>query len=217
MKKITILFFAVLFGTFAFAQNEKYIAVMEKTIAQMIPQQSTEKWQACANAFERIANAESDQWLPAYYHAYCNMMMALNGYQQKTEFEPYLDKAQESLDKAAKLEPNNSEILSLQAYIYQGRIWPNPMVNGATYAPKSIATCDKAIELDPTNPRPYYLKGQNTYFTPEFFGGGAKNALPFLKEANEKFQTFVKASAIHPDWGMGANNYFLEKAEQDLK
>lgn len=217
MKRTTILLFVMLLGTSIFAQSDKYTAVMEKTIAQMVPRQSIEKWQACANAFERIANAESDQWLPAYYNAYCNMMMALQGYQEKVEFEAYLDKAQESLDKAAKLSPKNSEIVTLQAYIYQGRIWPNPMIKGATYGPKCAATCDEAIKIDPNNPRPYYLKGQNTYFTPAFFGGGAENALPLFKEAQAKYKAFEKASSIHPDWGSGSNSYFLKKAEEDLK
>ena len=67
------------------------------------------------------------------------------------------------------------------------------------------------------NPRPYYLKGQNTYFTPAFFGGGVENALPLFKEAQAKFDAFEKASSIHPDWGAGTNSYFLNKAEEDLK
>ncbi len=190
---------------------------MEKAIAQLNERQSMEQWQAVSNMFERIAKAENDKWLPKYYHAYCNMMMALTAYQNKKDFEPFLDKAQESLDAAMTLSPNESEIYALQGYIYQGRIWPNPMFNGAKYSPKSHKACDKAIELNPANPRPYYLKGQNKYFTPAFFGGGARKALPLLEKAEEKFAAYSAPNPLYPMWGKGSNKYFLEKARKDLE
>ncbi|MCR9285944.1 MAG: hypothetical protein NXI23_00995 [Bacteroidetes bacterium] len=218
MKQLTIFAISVLISTCSFAQDKKYFAAMERGI-QMVSneRQPLEQWQAASNMFERIANAESDKWLPKYYHAYSNMMMALTAYQNKGEFEPYLDKAQESLDAAMALSPNESELYTLQGYIYQGRIWLDPMLNGATYSPKSHEACDKAIELNPANPRPYYLKGSNTYFTPSFFGGGAENALPLLEKADEKYAAYRTPSPLHPMWGKGSNDYFLDMAKKDLK
>jgi tetratricopeptide (TPR) repeat protein len=217
MKQLTIFVFAILISFTSFAQNDRYFSAMERGIGMIADErQAMEDWQAASNFFERIANAESEKWLPKYYHAYTNMMMAMTAYNEKTEFEPYLDKAQKSLDAAKKLAPNESEIYALQAYIYQGRIWSNMMVNGPKYSPMSHEACDKAIELNPNNPRPYYLKGSNTYFTPAFFGGGAENALPILEKANEKYMAYKAPSPLHPMWGQGSTEYFLNRAKKDL-
>lgn len=218
MKQLTIFTIAILFSVFSFAQNDRYFSAMEKGIGMISNErQPVAEWQAAANYFERIANAESEKWLPKYYFGYCNMMMALAEYQNKGEFEPYLDKAQEAVDAAMTLAPNESELHTLQGYVYQGRIWSNPMINGAKYSPKSNAACDKAIELNGTNPRPYYLKATNTYFTPAFFGGGAEKALPLFEKADEKYAAYRVPSPLHPIWGKGSNDYFLNKVKGEVK
>lgn len=122
---------------------------------------------------------------------------------------PYVEKAQEVLDKAKALNENDSEITTLQGWVYMGRIWENPMANGAKYGPLSGMELQKAIQLNPENPRPYSLSAQNLLYTPEFYGGGAKVALPLFEKADEKFNAFEAESELHPTWGKGMNDYFL--------
>ena len=69
------------------------------------------------------------------------------------------------------------------------------------YGSLSSGFLTAAKEQDPTNPRPYMLKGQGLQFTPEQFGGGCKTAKPELEMAVEKFNTFKPASEISPNWG----------------
>ena len=54
------------------------------------------------------------------------------------------------------------------------------------------------------------------HFTPAFFGGGAENAMPFLTKADEKFTAYRAPSPLHPMWGKGSNDYFLDMAKKDL-
>ncbi|MFN7119131.1 MAG: hypothetical protein ACK4TA_20200 [Saprospiraceae bacterium] len=213
---------AILFLTFVllhhiiFAQNEKYVQAMEKALAQLDTTRSAEGFQKLSNTFERIALNEKSEWLPTYYQAYCNMMIATAKMQAQdiTTCLTHLDKAQAALDAALILAPKESELITLQGYIYQGRIWENTMVKGAEYAPKVQQALQTAIALNPDNPRPYYLLGQQLLFTPEFYGGGTKAALPWLEKAEAKYASYQAPTALHPTWGKRANNYMLETARK---
>jgi len=57
------------------------------------------------------------------------------------------------------------------------------------------------MEQDPSNPRPYALKGEGLKYTPEQFGGGCKMAKPVLETALDKYKTFKPESEIAPNWG----------------
>ena len=126
----------------------------------------------------------------------------------------HVEKAQVAIDKAKEMAPEESDVWAMQGYIYQGRIWENPMVKGAEFSPLSHQALDKAITLNPENPRAFFLKGQNLLFTPVFYGGGPETALPLLQKANEKFTTFKPASPLHPNWGLEQTEWLIKTAEQ---
>ncbi len=217
MKKHLLIFGILFVSINLFGQSEKYVQAMSASLEKMQNVETMADWQGLANGFERIANAESDQWLPAYYVSYCNMMMAIKEMQgENDKTQDFVEAAQIALNKAIAIAPKESEVVALQAYIYQGRIWSSPMVKGAIYGPKSAAACEKAMELNPENPRAYHLLGQNTFYTPSFFGGGAENALPILEKADEKFKTFQAESDLHPAWGLHYNSYLLKKARKSM-
>ncbi len=64
-------------------------------------------------------------------------------------------------------------------------------------ASKALAT---AKELDPNNPRVYYLEGMNIFGTPEQFGGGKAKAKPVLEKAVELYKV-ENPKPLYPDWG----------------
>jgi len=168
-----------------------------------------------ANAFERIAGVEEKEWLPAYYVAYCQLNLAMQYMEKDSDkIKAHNDLAQAAIDKAKEIAPEESEVHALQGYIYTARIWENPMIKGASYSPLVYQACEKSISLNPDNPRPYFLKGQNTFYTPEFYGGGPAAAKPSLEKASKLFETFEKESALHPDWGSYYCNKLLEQANQ---
>ena len=71
-----------------------------------------------------------------------------------------------------------------------------------TMIPQSAALTEKAIALNPENPRAHLMKGQQLFYTPEAFGGGKAKAKPVLMVAAEKFDNF-KAVGLAPNWGKG--------------
>jgi hypothetical protein len=122
----------------------------------------------------------------------------------------YLDKAVEFNSKADSLAPNNSEIYTIKGMIGQSRMQIDPMNRWQKYGAEADMNFKKAIVADSLNPRPEYLIGVGVYYTPKQFGGGPENAKPILEKSWTKYQQFVRANDLMPNWGK-------EMVEQLLK
>ncbi len=70
---------------------------------------------------------------------------------------------------------------------------------------------DRAMKLNPDNPRSYYLRAITLLNMPETFGGGASIAKPLFLTARKKFEKFKPQSSIWPDWGKEMNEEELSK------
>lgn len=219
MKNSILFIISILISTFTFAQSDKYIASMEKAIAKMDAAREFPQVQEASNIFERIMNAESKEWLPAYYTAYCKINLASLSMQKGEidKLEAFINDAQSALDKALAIAPEESELHAMQGFIFTSRIWSDPMTLGAKFSPMAHESFAKAIALNPQNPRAYHLRGQLIFYTPEFWGGGPANAKNDLTKADELFASFESTSSIHPSWGNGSNKYHLSKIEPETE
>lgn len=209
MKTFTflLLFTLVSFGTFS---QTGYEQAMRNGLDSMNNIMKMEDFQRVANYFERIAAAEQGQWLPHYYAAYCEIVLSFKE-QEPGKKEKLLLKSEERINQALKINSKESEIFALQGMLYQAFIvldWQN---NAPEYSAKANQSFNKSIELNPSNPRPYYLKGMNLMYTPESFGGGSKSACPLITKANELFEQFTKANDLMPDWGKDYTAQLLKK------
>lgn len=190
------------------AQSEQYKQAMTQAISTLKTQDqqtSTADILALANQFERIASAETKEWLPRYYAGLMYVYMGFRG-KDEAEKDKYLDQADTNLKAAEALvasanRPDNDELAVLKAYIAQSRMVVDPMNRWQQYGPLFQAGIEKAKSLNPDNPRAYALEGSSLMYTPEQYGGGPGTACPVLKQAAEKFATFKPASDLAPNWG----------------
>ncbi len=204
------------FSVISFAQPDAYLTAMKQGITLLETKNDANQYQEAVNLFSRVAAAEPGKWLPNYYLAYSHIQLAV-AEMEKQEMEActrHLDAAQSALDAAREVAPEEAEIIALQSFIYQGRIWGDPQTNGPKYSPLAMAAAQKAMGIAPDNPRPHHLIGQNLFFTPTFWGGGPEVARPHLEKAAERFAAFEPASELHPDWGAEFNAYMLSEAEK---
>jgi hypothetical protein len=162
-----------------------------------------------ASRFAQIGDANPAEWLPYYYAGFCYTSYCFLASTDE-DLDNFLDQAEVFLGKARLISPENAEIEVLQGWIHQGRIKKDPFGRGMVYSEKAAASFGKAMNIDPSNPRIFYLTGMNVLYTPEFFGGGKAAACPYFLEAKEKFESFRPASDIDPDWGRQQNE---EQAE----
>lgn len=214
MKKIVIGIIVLIMANNVFSQADAYIEAMKKNIKDLDSNKTQQEWIVLSNSFERIAQMETDKWLPDYYVAYCNLMAGVME-KKKRKKDDFLDKAMTSIEKAEKLcEAENAEILGLKSFIYQIQISVAPMKRGKSYGEKSDACLTRAMELAPDNPRMYLLKGDNLFYTPPMFGGDKAKACEMYQTAQEKFETFEPESEISPDWGMAYLQHQLKNCEE---
>lgn len=151
--------------------------------------------------FERIASAEKDNWLPNYYVALVNSTSAFKT-KDKTQISALLGKAQEALDKELDKNPNNAELLVVQALINTAWIVADPMTNGMKLSAKTVEIYNKAIAIEPNNPRAVFGKAEFEIGGARYFGSDTKPMCAQIDKAIELFATFKPQTPFHPKWGL---------------
>jgi len=200
MKIISLIVFALLIAHKTPGSDTLYYSMLRNSIEMAYKDYKLENYRQLANCSERILLVYKNEWLPYYYEAYAYINM---GFIETNEGdkEMYCDKAQNLLDEAFKIKPDESEIYVLQSMLYYARMSISPMINGPMYLPKAASALNDAEKLDPENPRIYYLRGKSTMNTPKFFGGGKEAAIPIFDKALNVYKSFKPKSIVHPFWG----------------
>ncbi len=197
--------FTAAFCSTALASN--YEETMSKNIQKMYTLNSSSEFISLANQFQRVATVEKEEWLPRYYASYCYVISTVLDEMTADEKNEKLDMAQQEMDVLKEQASNESEVYALQAFIYQLRI--TDMTKGMKYSGLANEALAVAEKLNPENPRVYYLRGTNKYYTPKIFGGGAEKAKPFFEKAAEKFKIFQPQNSLSPIWGKEQNEQML--------
>jgi hypothetical protein len=196
----------------AMGQQDPYTSAMKNAIELMEQASEPGELAESANRFERIATAEKSLWMPYYYASYSLVSMSYDE-ADGAQRDLILDRAQDLLDQALELEPKESELHVLQAFLYPSRILVDPMGRGMTYIELMFSSLEKAKSLNPENPRSYFLEGVNKLNLPPSFGGGADVAEPILEEALVKFEAFTNEDPLWPSWGEEDTRTELEKLQ----
>lgn len=202
MKKVILMLSLVITATIH--AQDAYTKGMQKAFQLWGEGKTVE----ATNMFERIANAEMDNWLPYYYVASINTIAAFGEKDMET-LNQKLGKAQEYIDLANRISPNNPEIMVQQAMTHTAWIAYDGATYGMTLSGKVAALFDQALQLAPDNPRVVFSKAEWDMGSAKYFG---KDTAPYCKDVErslELFDTFNAESDFHPDWGK-------ERAEQVL-
>jgi tetratricopeptide (TPR) repeat protein len=212
MKTSIFILAMILLSVFCKA-NDAYQKAMSQSIEKLFQAKTIPEYVEIANQFERISQIEKAEWLPLYYASFSYIMISFQE-AENAKKDQYLDQAQKYLDQAMAIESNESELYMLQGFLYPSRINIDPMARGMLYMGKMNESLDKALALNPDNPRVYYLRATMTYHMPEAYGGGAAKALPLYQTATEKFQIFKPKTELHPNWGKELNETDLKKIQE---
>ena len=163
-------------------------------------QRSVTDLQGSVNSLERIAAAEKVKWEPYYYVSFAYILMS-NFEQDVAKKDLYLDQANASIEKAASINDNESEIVALVGFIHMMRVAVDPASRGAQYSGMAMQAFGKATSLNPENPRALALTAQMQYGTAKFFGSPATEACATLNAALQKFDSYKSDNPLAPQWG----------------
>jgi hypothetical protein len=192
---------AVATTTPAAAAPAGYADLLGATIKEVMSTGDAAELKALAAKLERAATVAPADWLPRYYQAYALLINVFQSKEAGDAKDATLDQAEAALAKARQLKGDESELLTLQAYIYQARLGVSPMLRSMKYSRLVTETVAQAQKANPANPRPYLVEANNVYYTPSMYGGGAEAAKPLYEEAKAKYAAFKPANALVPTWG----------------
>lgn len=168
-----------------------------------------QKTMEASNMFERIASVEMDNWLPHYYAAQVNTVAAF-GEKDEEKVGQLLGKAQEYIDMAKVISPNNPEILVQQAMVHTAWIAFDGATYGMTLSGKVAALYEKALQLAPKNPRVVFSKAEWDMGSARYFGQDITPYCADVKRSLELFANFKPESEFHPSWGEDRAKTVLE-------
>ena len=197
-------------GMNAFSQTA-YEKAMSEKIALVENHKSADEFTALANDFKRIGDKEKTQWLPYYYAAFSTIQKGRMAMREGkvADLDPIAADAQKSLDLAMDLSKDNAENLILQKMIHGLKMMVDPQARFMSEGMLAADALSKAEKIDAGNPRITLMKAEDTYFTPEQFGGSKARGLELFQKSLDQFKIYKTKSALDPNWGKGEAEYFL--------
>jgi len=163
--------------------------------------------------FERIAKAEPENWLPAYYAA---EVLILDGFtiKDKEKLILQLNKAQELLNDAIAISKDNPEIMVMQALLHTVWVAYDGATYGMTLSGKIVSIYNQAAQIDPNNPRVVLSKAEWEMGSARFFGADTTPICKDVERASELFVNFKPESKFHPNWGKERALEILESCKK---
>src|SRR5215203_4411150 len=200
MKKL-ILIATLMVAVIANAQSEKFEPAMKANLSKFDSAKTLADYESMAAAFTRIGDAEKTQWLPYYW---AGLTLTNIGWKEpKADKDELAARITALCDKADALQPDSSgksEILSLRNMAATQQMMVDPQSRFMTYGQQAAGYLQKGMQLNPGNPRLYYLQGMSVFNTPEQFGGGKVKAKPIFQKAVDLYKT-EKVKSLYPHWG----------------
>ncbi|QSE98787.1 tetratricopeptide repeat protein [Fulvivirga lutea] len=213
MKKLTLILTLLVGALFTNAKDKSaYINAMQDQIETFKGSKSQEELQASANAFERIAQKENEEWLPLYYAAHAYIKIGFNNTLSLDERDSYFDKAIALIEKAGEISPNNSELTALKGFALMGKLSADPANRGQTMSPLVMQTFGQAMQQNPENPRALVLMAQMEFGMAQFFGNGTEKACGMANGSLALFEAEA-SEGINPTWGAGQAQALLSKCK----
>jgi hypothetical protein len=202
MKKVILTLCILIPFIISAEPNSKYVKAMQAAIEALFQSETLEDYTASANTFERIGLAEKNEWHPHYYLALSRILLSTQSFAQE-DVDLYLDQAQSALDTAtSRYAQPNSEIVSLQGFIYMLRIPVDAATRGPQYSGLAMQKFQKAVGLNPENPRALYLLANMQMGTAQFFGSGISEACETLDRSIQLFEhQQLSENSLDPVWG----------------
>jgi hypothetical protein len=208
MKKM-MFSFILLIAVAANAQSDKYASAMQANITLLDSAKTTADYENVTNAFVRVGDAEKTQWLPYYYAALAQTRIGWTD--KKSDKDQLAEKTKALVAKAEAIE-KNAELCTITNMAATQQMLVDPQSRWQTYGTEASTALQTGMQLDPTNPRLYYLQGMSIFGTPEQFGGGKDKAKPVFQKAVDLYKTF-KVKPLYPSWGQKEAEAMLAKCQ----
>ena len=201
---------AMLISAASFSQSDKYTQAMQKNLSMLDSAKTAADLNTASAAFERVGDAEKTQWLPYYWGALAKIRI---GWVDNSADKDKLAAETKALIAKGEAINENSEFDALRDMAAVQQMMVNPQERWQTYGKEASDALTAGMQMDPKNPRLYYLQAMSVLNTPEQFGGGKAKALPIFQQAADLFKTEEK-KPLYPTWGAEMNDQMIAQCQQ---
>ena len=184
----------VLIATFIFTLNLSAQTPYEKGMGNAFELWEQGKNTEAIQLFERIASAETDNWLPSYYAGLIEIIGSFN-VKDEALLTKKLTRAKGFLDTASAISENNPEILVSYALLNTAYIACDGQKYGMTLSAENMGIYKKAQTIAPNNPRVILNKAEWDMGSAKFFG---QSITPFCKDVDRAIALFKEEKQIIP-------------------
>lgn len=200
MKKYSFLLLFAFLSTTVLA-NGPFEKAMGTNVPLVFSSNTPDALMPVINKLNRIGAAEKDRWEPHYYVAFGYVRMS-QMQEDAAAKDKYLELALKSVEQAETILPNDSELEAMRGFVIMIQLTVDPGTRGMTHSPLAMGSFQKAVALNPENPRAHYLLGQMQYGTAQFMGGDTSEACASIAKAIELYdQEGVQENPFAPTWG----------------
>ena len=214
-KNLVLSLLMTFIGVLSFAQTA-YEKAMTDKVAKVQQSRNEEELTAFANDFARIGLKENKEWLPNYYAAFA--LIQKGRLQMQTgnvsELDAIAAEAQKYIDLSEAISPGNVEITILKKMVHSLKMMVDTQARFMTEGALAAGFLAEAEKMDPQNPRITLLKAEDTYYTPEQFGGSKVKGMELFKKAQAQFAVYKSPTALSPTWGKEEADYFVSQARK---
>ena len=208
MNKITLSAIVMLLFAFLVIENAKaddYSEAMMKAMKKMGDAADKNDKAALLKSrgdFERILQLKKNEWMVNYYLGFVDYMLSRTAVEEKNndDMKKYTESALSLLDKATDVKDDFADAYIMKMAV-QGNRWQYEPDKMNDIIAKTQEAKDRAMKLEPENPRYYLVDGYMTFYTPESFGGGVDKAQPMFEKAWEYSKTYKPKDETYPNWG----------------
>ena len=186
----SLLLIATFIFTLSLTAQTPYEKGMNEAFALWEQQKNTEAVQL----FERIASAETDNWLPSYYAGLIEIVSSF-GLKDEALLTTKLTRAKGFLDNASTISKDNPEIMISYALLNTAYIAFDGAKYGMTLSGENIAIYQKAQAIAPNNPRVLLGKTEWDMGTAKFFG---KSIAPYCEDVERAIILFNEEEQTIP-------------------
>ena len=166
--------------------------------------------------FEKMISEYPDPWLVRYYIGYADskIFAYYHGKKDLDLARLYADAGIDHLKKAVRQKKDFAEGYVMMASLIAQKVALNP-ISMISRGGKLNRMVNKALDIDPDNPRAVLISGELDYYKPGILGGGREKSAEQLRRAIELFESFELPSAVWPDWGHEEPYAFLGMIAMD--
>lgn len=168
----------------------------QKAMGEAFSLWKTGNTEEAMHKMEIIASVEKDNWIPQYYQA---LIATTASFQS-----PDKDKKNALIKIAATLIPiekSNAEWHILKATLLTAELTLDPMNNAMRLTPEIIAYYEKALQLEPYNPRAIAGLAEFQIRRKKFMGGNTEQEYIALQKALSLFDSQKSDIPFYPTWG----------------